>query len=177
MSNTRACLPCSNPMVAQYMRDRFALGAPLEAVSAELAQRGRMAEMGYTRAPGPTMLRTHVTKHTPTHAVVSATLPSFASHSTPMAGSPTAPRTHTDVATAIQQAALEQLERGEMKLTASHALRSQEILDRRAENQKDREMRVVMARLLHRHRTPPESLHGGDDILVIEGVATAVTVE
>jgi hypothetical protein len=163
-----ACLPCANGLVAKYMRDRFALGASLATVSAELAAPRRRAELGYKRPPGPAMLATHIEKHMAPVALPSRNRPDFTS--LPAAQRPLEAYVEKDVAMAIREQALEQLAKGEMRLTAAHALRAQEMLDRRVEKQKDREMHVLLARVLTRHQAPPPKYVGpAEDI--IEGVA------
>ena len=158
-------------MVADYARSRFALGAGVPTVSAELAAPHRMKEMGYTRPPGPTMLSTHVAKHMGAVAPVSANMPSFSSP-TPKPTLSVLPES-SDVASAIQQQALDMLQRGELRLTASHALRAQEILDRRSEKAKDREMLVALARVLTMNAQAPAKYIGGDHDRsgIIEGEA------
>ena len=166
----RACLPCTNGLVAKYMRDRFALGASLHTVSAELAAPRRMQEFGYKRPPGPSMLGRHVERHMVATAVVSKNVPSFL----PPANSRSLDTyVDKDVASAIREQALQQLAKGEMRLTAAHALRAQEMLDRRVEKQKDREMQVLLARVLTRHQVPPPKYVGPDED-IIEGQAVKV---
>lgn len=171
MPNQRACIPCNSAAVNQFIRDRMAMGAPLNVISAELAHKNRHIEFGYTKSPGFTMVQTHVQHHMSLpKSVRSSTMPSFSSPApVPVMVAPSG-----DVAGSIQRAALEMLERGELRLTASHALRAQEILDRRAEKQQDRELKVVLARLLTRDSMPPPKYVGGDED-IIEGVAVEVT--
>lgn len=163
MPNQRACLPCKNGLVENYIKKRMGLGSQLRTISAELAQQHRMDEFGYTRAPGLAMIERHVEKHMKAPAVPKGPLPTFK-------GTDSEGQT-TDVASAIQRQALEQLARGDMRLTAAHALRAQEILDRRAEKERDRELMVTLARVLTRQRSAPAGLiaAGDDDGGVIEG--------
>jgi hypothetical protein len=159
------------------MKDRFQLGASVDTISAELAQRHRMRELGYTRAPGPTMLATHVAKHNSGMVPVQPSTPVFStytSYASPPSTTPT-PGGETDIAKAIQRQALEQLQRGEMRLTAAHALRAQELIDRRAEKQADREMQVALARIILSRREAPAALIGEEQhAYIIEGEAREV---
>jgi len=171
MPNQPACLPCKNGLVAKYMRDRFAQGASVQTVSAELASKRRQAELGYTRPPGPSMLALHISKHMVTSAPVSRNMPSFTVPVT-QPGS-LAYVVGPDVASAIQTEALAMLEKGEMRITAAHALRAQEMLDRRVEKQKDREMQFLLARVLTRQSAPPPKYVGPDEDIV-DGYAVRV---
>lgn len=154
------------------MRDRFALGASVQTVSAELAAPSRMREFGYKRAPGPAMVGTHIAKHMQPVALPSRGTPNF--DALPVAQRPIEQYVDRDVALAIREQALEQLAQGNMRLTAAHALRAQEMLDRRVEKQKDREMHVLLARVLTRHQAPPPRYVGpAEDI--IEGHAEDIT--
>lgn len=169
MPNQRACLPCKNEKVAKYLKERMALGASLRTISAELAQSHRLETFGYRKAPGTMMLETHVNKHmVPLVPVLSTSDPVFAA-------APKAPefKKEMDIAALVQQQAYEQMQRGEMRISAAHALRAQEILDRRAERQADREMQVALARIVLSRRNPPQRLVGGSDDIV-EGEAVEV---
>jgi hypothetical protein len=53
-----------------------------------------------------------------------------------------------DFAVAVQRRAQELLQAGEMRVTASHGLQAQALLDRRAEKQADRYFQFNLARLL-----------------------------
>jgi hypothetical protein len=53
-----------------------------------------------------------------------------------------------DFATLVQKRAAQMLAAGELRVTASHGLQAQALLDRRAEKQADRDLAVNMARLL-----------------------------
>jgi hypothetical protein len=59
-----------------------------------------------------------------------------------------------DVAITIRDAAIKALEAGEMRLTANHALRAQELLDRRAERLQDMEAALLLARVLTSQPVP-----------------------
>lgn len=174
MPNQRACLPCTNGLVAKYMRDRFAVGASVQTVSAELASKRRQEELGFHRSPGPSMLALHISKHmTANPAAVSRSMPSFVTPST----SPTTALAYTvgaDVASSIQQESLRLLEAGEMRITAAHALRAQEMLDKRIEKQKDRELQFLLARVLTKRNQPPLKYVGPDEDIV-EGYSMDVS--
>lgn len=139
----------------------------MKTIGTELRSPYRMKTIGYTKKPTTASLQEHHLSHRGV-AAVSANLPSFS-------GSTTSSSEETavgDVATTIQKEALRQLEAGEMRLTASHALKAQEMLDRRLEKQADRELTVVLARLLTQQQAPPRSLIAGEE--VIEGEAREV---
>jgi hypothetical protein len=161
MPNKRACYPCKYPEVQSYMDRRLGEGADLKTIRHELATPYRRRQFGYTTPPTEASLIEHQTAHRGRQPV-SPNLPTFAGTS-----SATPDEAKFDVASVIQREALAMLERGEMRITAHHALKSQEILDRRAEKAKDRELTHVLARLMTMQRQPPKALIAGDD--TIEG--------
>jgi hypothetical protein len=127
-------------------------------ISAELANRERMDAMSYKRPPGVQMLHDHLTRHVRQTAPVSALMPSFGDpEPEPLDDEHVLSR---DVASAVQQRALELLEKGEMRISAAHALRAQEIIDRRQEKQRDRELLLVLARVLTKEQAPPPKYVG-----------------
>ncbi len=170
MPNQRACLPCKNSLVRGYITKRIGVRASTKTISAELAQHHRMDEFGYTRAPGLSMLEVHLKKHVKEVAVGKPPLPTFTG---------TDPETglRVDIATAIQRTSLEMLANGEMRITAAHALRAQEMIDRRADRERDRELMITLARVLTQRAQAPEGLIApGDDAggVIIEGEVVVV---
>lgn len=80
-----------------------------------------------------------------------------------------------DVATLVQAQVVEKLKEGEARVTVQHGLQAQQLLDRRAERAKDRELAVTLARLLHSPAPPPEAITARPvDAQVIEGEAIEV---
>jgi hypothetical protein len=80
-----------------------------------------------------------------------------------------------DVAVLVQREVVAKLKAGEARVTVQHGLQAQQLLDRRAERAKDRELAVTLARLLH---TPPppasailERIEPG---IIIEGEAVEI---
>jgi hypothetical protein len=59
-----------------------------------------------------------------------------------------------DVAITIRDAAIKALEAGDMRRTANHALRAQELLDRRSERHQDMEVALLLARVLTSQPVP-----------------------
>jgi len=59
-----------------------------------------------------------------------------------------------DVATLVQREVIAKLQAGEARVTVQHGLQAQQLLDRRAERAKDRELAVTLARLLHSPMPP-----------------------
>jgi len=175
MPSKRSCLPCNNIDVEAFLRHRTTNGADVRTISVELASKERMRGMGYKRGPGPTMLHDHLVKHiTKDLAPVSTAMPDFASPPESVTTEGTL-GTSGDVATTIQRRSLEMLERGEMRLTATNALKAQEMIDRRAEKQRDRELMLVLARVLTRESAPPSKYVGmAEKAEVIEGEVSVV---
>ena len=167
MPNQPACVLCKYPDAQAYLDRRLSEGANYETIGTELRSPYRKKTLGYSKGPTNRAVKEHQLSHRGS-AAVSANLPSFN-------GSTTSSSDETavgDVATTIQREALRQLQAGEMRLTAAHALKAQEMLDKRAEKAADRELTVVLARLLTQQQAPPKSLIGGEE--VIEGVAREV---
>ena len=173
MPNQRACLPCKNKKVYDFLNERLGRGASLFTISAELAQPFRMRDFGYGKAPGPTMLENHMRNHgrrvTPVDTS-EARMPVF---SGPQEVPAVVFDPAKDIASQIQQQALEQLARGDMRISAAHALKAQELLDKRAEKAADRELQVALARIVLARKVPPAHLVGGEDA-IIEGRAEEV---
>ena len=155
MPNQRACIPCKYPEAKEYMQRRIGEGANLKTVRSELDSVYRRKQFGYGKGPSLAMLQEHQMKHGRAMTPVSENMPTFGS------GSQTPTSNDADVATAIQAEALAALERGELRVTASNALKAQEILDRRAEKAADRELTLVLARLSTMSKAP--------EGLIIEG--------
>lgn len=165
MPNQRACIPCKYPAAEEYLDRRLGEGADLRSIRQELSTPYRMKAIGYGKGPSLQSLQTHQRDHRSSATVpVSTNLPTFSGSE----GSPSSPLPAAeDVATTIQREALAALERGEMRITAQHALKAQEMLDRRAEKAADRELVMVLTRLAVSQGKPPPSLI--KDEVVIEG--------
>jgi hypothetical protein len=73
-----------------------------------------------------------------------------------------------DVATLVQAEVVKKLNDGTARVTVQHGLQAQQLIDRRLERQKDRELAVTLARLLHSPSPPPRLVHGLDEDEVIE---------
>jgi len=85
----------------------------------------------------------------------------------------------SDVASLVQEQVVEKLEAGEARVTVQHGLQAQQLLDRRAERAKDRELAVTLARLLHTAAPPEDAIRhrlvdGEDGEQVIEGEVVRV---
>lgn len=80
-----------------------------------------------------------------------------------------------DVATLVQREVIERLKAGEARVTVQHGLQAQQLLDRRAERAKDRELAVTLARLLHTAPPPPHRYRERlADPVVFDGEAVEV---
>ena len=88
---------------------------------------------------------------------------------------PDEPSSVEDVAVLVQKRVVEKLKAGDARVTVQHGLQAQQLLDRRAERAKDRELAVTLARLLHSPAPPPEAIRARvveED--VVEGNAVEV---
>lgn len=82
-----------------------------------------------------------------------------------------------DIATMVKKRTAERIRDGELEPTIKDGLRAQEIIDRRAEKQRGREVAIQFARLLAGVNVPRNVLPSGreeEDESVIEGVAVEV---
>jgi hypothetical protein len=77
-----------------------------------------------------------------------------------------------DVATLVQAQVIEKLKDGSARVTVQHGLQAQQLLDRRAERAKDRELAITLARLLHSPLPPTDLIM---ERTVIEGTAVEVS--
>jgi hypothetical protein len=80
-----------------------------------------------------------------------------------------------DVAVLVQREVVKKLKDGEARVTVQHGLQAQQLLDRRAERAKDRELAVTLARLLHTPAPPPSAImERVEPSVIIEGEAVEV---
>jgi hypothetical protein len=150
------CVICHDPKKKDWVARRH-----LEGHSA-----ARMESL--SREQGITVKRETITKHLRTCLA----LPPEVTPKQVAAMAESMPRSH-DVATLVQQQVIEKLQAGEARVTVQHGLQAQQLLDRRAERQKDRELAVTLARLLH-SPMPPVALVQERAEVIIEGEAVEV---
>ena len=152
------CLLCTNELVEDHVSGRLARGASFDTIAKALGDKGLKKAMSYARAPSATSLSKHMVEHRvalmKSAQKVGAVGPADASSG--------------DVAKTIQTKGLEMLEDGTVKLNAGHLLRAQEMLDRRLERQANRELAMLLSRMLTRDSAPPE------EMIVVQGEAVAV---
>jgi hypothetical protein len=75
----------------------------------------------------------------------------------------------------VQREVVKKLKDGEARVTVQHGLQAQQLLDRRAERAKDRELAVTLARLLHTPAPPPSAImERVEPSVIIEGEAVEV---
>ena len=79
-----------------------------------------------------------------------------------------------DVAVLVQKEVVRKLKAGEGRVTVQHGLQAQQLLDRRAERAKDRELAITLARLLH-SGAPPASAITARPVDVVEAEYEEVT--
>jgi hypothetical protein len=162
--SARRCSICSNAKKNEWVAKRH-----LEGFSAS-----KMEEMA--RANGHPIKRETIAKHLkvcigsdakPAEVkAVAETVTKNASVSNDTVGS-------EDVAVLVQREVVRKLKAGEGRVTVQHGLQAQQLLDRRAERAKDRELAITLARLLH-SPAPPASAITARPVDVIEGHAVEV---
>ena len=169
MPNQPACLPCKNPLAQEYLTERMGQMADLKTIRHELASAYRKRTMGYGKAPTLSMLVTHQKSHIGTVGMASAHLPTFSGEddTTSSASADDGTARGNDVAAAIQQRALQALADGELRVTAQHGLKAEEMIDKRAERAQDRELTVFLARMMTQ-AIPPPALMLPDDAIEAE---------
>ena len=116
-------------------------GADLQAISRELATPYHRAEFGYTKPPGPTMLRTHMAEHIGS-GVVSTEPPAFTDRS--VVGT----AHDRKVTGAIIRKGMASLEDGTMRVTASHMLKAQDMEDKKTEREQGLDLLAEIARAM-----------------------------
>lgn len=80
------------------------------------------------------------------------------------------PDASDDVAVLVQKEVVRKLKAGEGRVTVQHGLQAQQLLDRRAERAKDRELAITLARLLHSGAPPASAITARRvDAEVVEG--------
>ena len=80
-----------------------------------------------------------------------------------------------DVAVLVQREVVQKLKEGTARVTVQHGLQAQQLLDRRAERAKDRELTVTLARLLFTQAPPAAAMLERVEVLTIEGEMVDVT--
>lgn len=143
----RRCSICGDPKKNEWVARRH-----LEGFSAH-----KMEEMA--RAQGHPMKRETIKKHLKvclgteaTPAEVKAVAEKVSKVVAP------APDSTEDVAVLVQREVVRKLKNGEGRVTVQHGLQAQQLLDRRAERAKDRELAITLARLLHSPAPPPRAV-------------------
>src|SRR3989304_4354675 len=108
------CAPCESPPAREFMKRRIREGAMLSRIAQEMKYLPRVKEWGIEKPPTEAVLDFHVRKHEVSLAPMSTPLDTF-----DIPGDDEAPRftqsKATDVATALQEAALEMLAEGRME--------------------------------------------------------------
>lgn len=74
---------------------------------------------------------------------------------------PPGPERERDFARLVRDIAAEKLANGELRVTTQHGLQAQQMMDKREERRKDREVQIQVARLLSRQYDPPKELIEG----------------
>ena len=160
------CTVCKSPRKAQ-IHALIASGMTYEDISTQ------------TRTMGTGIKRTTIGKHV--RVCLKGTKPLLddgTAQDIADAAKGAASQAEVDFATLVQKRATELLRSGDLRVTATHGLQAQALLDRRAEKQADRDLALNMARLLSgaismaplnviemRNVTPPEL---GDGLAPLE---------
>lgn len=147
------CSICKDPAKSVWVAERKAMG-----MSANAMERMSKGDQSVVKP----MKRETILKHLNHAGNVAAGLPTTA---LPPAE---AQVTQKDLAALVQVEVIKKVEAGEARVTVQHGLQAQQMLDRRAERIKDRELAVTLARMLH-SELPPDSLIEARPVVTIEG--------
>jgi len=124
-------------------------------------------------SPVPNMKRETISKHLRV-CVGSTAKPDDVKAVADVVKAETPAGTSDDVAVLVQKRVVEKLQAGEARVTVQHGLQAQQLIDKRAERAKDRELAVTLARLLHSGAPPPEAIRARH-VDAIEGEVVEVT--
>jgi hypothetical protein len=136
------CVICADPKKRDFVARR-----QLEGHSANAME-------GLSRASGLPIKRETISKHLKVclampEGVTPKQVADVADRTKPPAYAPA-----EDVATLVQREVIAKLQDGTARVTVQHGLQAQQLIDRRAERAKDRELAVTLARLLHSGMPP-----------------------
>ena len=161
------CPLCISEPAKEFFLKRLGQGAMLNVIAREMNYEPRRREWGLTnRKLKDDDLAEHQRIHEGDLPAIYGGAPSFGGGSEVSLSGRTA---ENDVATAIQEQALEMLASGQMKLTASNALKAQQILDDRVDRHANRELAVALARILSGAMPPPDLIDAESSADIIEG--------
>ena len=155
----KPCSICSDPVKLAWVEAQHALGFSSNAMESR------------SREWGTPMKQETLMRHLRHAHGTSSTLPAPTDPRDSYQPSNDQPK--ADVATLVQAEVMKKLEDGTARVTVQHGLQAQQLIDRRLERQKDRELAVTLARLLHSPLPPPRLVHPTDeseDILELDSV-------
>ena len=160
------CPLCISEPAKEFFIKRLGQGAMLKVIAREMNYEPRRREWGLEgRKLSDDDLAEHQRIHEGDLPAIYGGAPSFGGREVSLSG-----RTaENDVATAIQEQALEMLANGQMRLTASNALKAQAMLDERVDRHANRELAVALARILAGAVPPPGLIDEESSADIIEG--------
>jgi hypothetical protein len=162
----KECPLCISEPAKVFFLKRLGQGAMLNVIAREMNYEPRRREWGLTnRKLTDDDLAEHQRIHEGDLPAIYGGAPSFGGSEVSLSGR----TSENDVATAIQEQALEMLASGQMKLSATNALRAQAMLDERVDRHANRELAVALARILSGAMPPPELIDQDSSADIIEG--------
>lgn len=163
----KECPLCVSEPAKTFFIKRLGQGAMLSIIAREMNYEPRRREWGIDgRKLKEDDLAEHQRVHEGDLPAIYGGAPSFGGGQDSTLSGRTA---ENDVATAIQAQALEMLANGEMKLSASTALKAQQMLDERVDRHANRELAVALARILAGALPPPDLIDQESSADIIEG--------
>lgn len=162
----KTCPLCISEPAKTFFIKRIGQGALLKVIAREMNYEPRRREWGLE---GPKLKEDDLAEHQRIHEgdlpAIYGGAPSFGGSDVALSGR----TSENDVATAIQEQALEMLANGQLKLSASTALKAQQMLDDRVDRHANRELAVALARILAGAAPPADLIDQDSSADVIEG--------
>ena len=162
----KECPLCVSEPAKEFFMKRLGQGAMLKVIAREMNYEPRRREWDL---PGGKVSEDDLAEHQRIHdadlPAIYGGAPSFGGKEVALSGR----TSENDVATAIQEQALEMLANGQLKLSASTALKAQQMLDDRVDRHANRELAVALARILSGQAPPPELIDQESSADIIEG--------
>lgn len=160
----RNCAICRDPIKSEWVARRLMEGHPLSTIE-------RMSHVSPTVSG---MKRETISKHKRVCLAIAIGQPQVGKTAAEVQRRAPDELPSADVAVLVQKEVVAKLRAGEARVTVQHGLQAQQLLDRRAERAKDRELAVTLARMLHAPAPPMAAIRERVEPVVIEGEVEVV---
>lgn len=160
-AETRRCAICADPIKKEWVGRRLMEGFSLSQIEAQSRVNPMVSAIK----------RETISKHKSGCLQIDIGQPQVAKTAQHVTKGLASEMPSDDVAVLVQREVVKKLRDGEARVTVQHGLQAQQLLDRRAERAKDRELAVTLARMLHAPAPPVGAVRERIDApVVIEDV-------